>query len=252
MRKYLELVLLLLGIISIVVVLFFVNKKNTPEVQNQEEESALLDVPLKDRPFVSLTPTSDGHYLKLRIENMSKLGSSLDYELLYETKEKVTQGVPGTVDIKDKSFFETDLLLGSESSGKFRYDEGVEVGKLTLKFRNAEGKLLSKFETEFHMQKGVDTLTSIDGVLKIKLSKSSPKGTYFVTMQTVGLPSFNPANIVSGPYGIFASGRFQVENEVLESGAEIYRWDEESKSWSKDPISKTLDKLIIIGVSESN
>ena len=46
-----------------------------------------MDVALPERPVVSLTPTIDGHYLNLKIEKIVIDAKSLDYELLYKTKD---------------------------------------------------------------------------------------------------------------------------------------------------------------------
>jgi len=65
--------------------------------------------------------------------------ASMDYELIYSTSDGGQQGVPGTVKLTGTDI-DRPLLLGSESSGKYRYDAGVEQGTMTLKFRDASGK----------------------------------------------------------------------------------------------------------------
>ncbi|HLD91861.1 MAG TPA: hypothetical protein VI795_00530, partial [Patescibacteria group bacterium] len=159
-----------------------------------------------DRPFASLTPTTDGHYINLKIEKIKvPKAVSMDYELLYSLPDGRAQGVPGTADLKDQVTFERKLLLGSESSGKFRYDEGVEEGSLTIRFRDTKGKLLAKFSTKFHLQSDVAELSSIDESFVYKFDKK-PKGIYFITMETFGMPSdSNVTSVTSGPYGVFSS-----------------------------------------------
>ena len=73
----------------------------------------------------------------------------------------IQQGVPGTAKL-DGGDIERKMLLGSESSGKFRYDEGVKGGTLTLRFRNSKGRLIGKLSTEFTLtspKKGVFEVT---------------------------------------------------------------------------------------------
>ena len=164
-KKYLPIILLLIGAAVLTGAFFFVKSRRTTDT-DKEEESTLIEVAPKDRPVVSLTPTTDGHYLKLRIEKLLSGAESLDYELLYQTSDNITQGVPGTLALGSEKEFETDLLLGTESSGKFRYDEGVETGSVALRFRNKEGKLLAKFESEFHLTDDNDKLTSLDDNFK--------------------------------------------------------------------------------------
>ena len=205
MKKYLPLILLGVGLLVLILVFVFIKNKKSAVVE--DDSNVLAEVAFKDRPFASLAPTSDGHYINLKIDKITlSKASSLDYELLYELPDGRTQGVPGTVDLKGETSFERKLLLGSESNGKFRYDEGVEVGSLTVRLRDSKGKLLAKFSTKWHLQSDVSELTSIDESFTYTLEKK-PKGMYFVTMETFGLSTNEvPSLVEGGPYGVFASG----------------------------------------------
>lgn len=202
-KKFLPLILLGVGLIVLVIV--FVLIKNKKAVVVVDDTAPLAEVVFVDRPFASLTPTSDGHYINLKIDKITlPKAVSLDYELLYDLPDGRTQGVPGTVDLKGEKSFERKLLLGSESSGKFRYDEGVKDGSLTVRLRGSNGKLLAKFSTKWSLQSTDQELTSIDQNFTYKLDKK-PKGMYFVTMETFGLMDSSITNVTSGPYGVFAS-----------------------------------------------
>lgn len=203
MKKFIPLILLGVGLL--VLILVFVVIKNKKSVVIEDDSNALVEVSFKDRPFASLTPTSDGHYINLKIDKITlPKAVSLDYELLYTLPDGRTQGVPGTIDLKGQTSFERKLLLGSESNGKFRYDDGVADGSLTVRLRNSKGKLLAKFSTKWHLQSVDQELTSIDQNFTYKLEKK-PKGVYFVTMETFGLMDSSIATVASGPYGVFAS-----------------------------------------------
>lgn len=203
MKKAIPFLILLVGILVVGGVYMFVSRKNAPVVI-QEEEEIVADVPLDKRPFTSLTPTDDGHWLTLKIENIVVDAASLDYELLYTVGDGRTQGVPGNIKLANQDMIERKLLLGSESSGKFRYDDGVETGTVTLKFRNDKGKLVGKLTTQFHLQSATSSLSSQDGGFTFDLA-SKPKKGYFVTMETFGLPSSISSKLTSTPYGIFTS-----------------------------------------------
>ncbi len=190
----------------------------------QDEESAFIAVPLGERPMASLIPTSDGHWLKLIIDNLVIDAASLDYELLYKLPDGRTQGVPGTVKLIGQEEIVRDLLLGSESNGKFRYDEGVELGTLTLRFRNDKGKLIAKFTTDFTLQSETVELTSADGVFKYTLAKKS-SGEFFVTMETFGVPDDYPGEVIDGPYGVFSSSSLKLPGELGLGGGAPYLWD---------------------------
>ncbi|MEK7536217.1 MAG: hypothetical protein AAB559_00360 [Patescibacteria group bacterium] len=204
-KKFLPIILLGVGVLILILVFVFIkNKKSTVIV---DESDVTIEVAFIDRPFASLTPTSDGRYINLKIDKIKlPKAVSLDYELLYTLPDGRTQGVPGTVDLKGETSFERKLLLGSESSGKFRYDEGVTDGSLTVRLRDSKGKLLAKFSTKWHLQSTDLELTSIDQNFTYVLDKK-PKGIYFITMETFGLPSeASVSEAKLGPYGIFASG----------------------------------------------
>lgn len=222
MKRYLPFILLGVGILVVVGAFLVVRARRNTKESMGDNESALLDVPLKDRPVVSLTPTDDGHYLKLRVEKITINAQSVDYELLYDTFDGVTQGVPGTIALSGIDSFEEDLLLGSESSGKFRYDEGVEKGQITLSFRNDKGKLLARFISEFHLQRNTSQLSNLDGTFKYNLD--DVPDAYFVTMQTVGYPGEAPNEVKNGPFGVFSSSS-ETFSGTLSLTGEIYRFD---------------------------
>ncbi|MEK7112740.1 MAG: hypothetical protein AAB875_05430 [Patescibacteria group bacterium] len=219
MKRYLPLLLFLGGLLVLAGVYFFVLRKPAEENSGTEEET--LEVSLVDRPIASLTPKEDGHWLKLRIEKLLAGADSLDYELLYTLPDGRTQGVPGTITLTGKSVIERDLLLGSESSGKFRYDEGVETGTLTLRFRNDKGKLLARFSTKFHLQSATKDLSSVEGKFVATLSKSS--NDYFVVMETFGIPDNPPVPVTSGPYGLFSSAKGSLPSVVKIGSEKVYR-----------------------------
>lgn len=203
MKKYLPIAIFVLGLVVLVGGGIFVLSRRGGS-GGEDEEAFLRDIPLSERPFTSLTPSEDGHWLNMVIDAIKVADAkTLDYELAYKVPDGRTQGVPGKVPLGGQNKIERKLLLGSESSGKFRYDEGVEEGTLTLRLRNDQGKLIGKLVTSFHLQKDVKELTSIDGKFKYTLDEE-PKDTFFVTMSTFGLPEA-VGEVLDGPFGMFAS-----------------------------------------------
>ncbi len=94
--------------------------------------------------------------------------------------------------------------MGSESSGKFRFDEGVNQGTITITFRNSSGKSMGKLSSDFHLQSDTMALSSIDGKFVYNLDKLA-KGVYFVTMQTFVQPEASQCVVWQNGYGVFAS-----------------------------------------------
>lgn len=219
MKKYWPIAILLLGILLIGGI-FFIKSRGGEKLPVDEEEN-IPEVPFAQRPVVTLTPTEDGHYLKLNISNLVYSADVLEYLFEYKVATGETQGVSGKLDLSGQSSLDRELLLGSESSGKFRYDEGVETGTLTLRYRNSSGKTIGKIATDFHLQKDPTTLTSVDG--KFSATPSVNEG-YFVTLNTLGLPAEAPGSLSNGPYGVFTSNTDEVSLKVDMSG-ELYMWN---------------------------
>lgn len=243
LKKYAPLILLLLGIVVLVVVFVLVKGKGDGSVT--EDESFLIDVPLSERPVTTLTPSDDGHWLTLTIEEIEIDAISLDYELLYKLPDGRTQGVPGTVALKGGVKIERELLLGSESSGKFRYDEGVEKGTLTLRFRNKKGKLIAKFSTEFMLLSETAKLATSDEDFSVDLSKKSDE--FFVVMETFGIPEMPATEVVAGPYGVFSSAKTAPTGTVNISSGILSQWS--GKAWEKVS-GKTSAQGFFVGLSE--
>jgi hypothetical protein len=213
-----KLPLILLGAGALVVIVAFLMLRRPA---GEAEEDA-PELPFSQRPFARLVPTKDGHYLNMIVSDFKvPNAASMDYELYYDTAEGITQGVPGKVNLDGKTSVERELLLGSESSGKFRYDEGVDDGTLTLRFRDAGGKLIGKVAGQWALLSGTDTLSSLDGKFAYTLDEESDA--FFIVMPTFGLPESAPAEVTVGPYGVFASEIGPFPGEVNLSG-NVYGW----------------------------
>jgi hypothetical protein len=210
-KKYLPFIAIIVVAVIVVGGVFIVRKINQPVVTDNsiQDDASIPVLPADQRPTVYLIPSSDGHYLSLKVMSIKvPSANSMDYELLYKANNgvaQVTEGVPGTIQLKGQTGVNRDnILLGSESSGKIRFDKGVENGTLTLRFRDGNGKLLGKVATDFHLQTGTTSLTSVDGTFKYTLSKPAT-GVWFVTMQPFGTPDAKSVVVFQNGWTIFAS-----------------------------------------------
>lgn len=219
MKSRFPLILLGIGILIIVGAIVMRGRGGA----SGSEEDDVPELPFSQRPYTSLVPTEDGYYLRLIVENINvPNAASMDYELYYDTSEGITQGVPGKVTLDGKDSIERELLLGSESSGKFRYDEGVDDGTLTLRFRDSSGKLIGKVAGQWAFVSGVTELASLDGQFKYTLEEET-EDVYFVVMPTFGLPASASFEVATGPYGVFASTEGPYAGTVSLSG-NLYGW----------------------------
>lgn len=242
MKKYLPFILLGIGILVLVVV-FLVIKKNKSNVPVEKEETTVT-LSLNERPVASLTPSADGHWLKLSLTKILASAASMDYELLYQLPDGRTQGVPGSIKLSGQDKIERDLLMGSESSGKFRYDEGVKAGTLTIRFRNDAGKLITKLSTGFAFLSKTKELKSIDEKFGYKLASINNKD-FFVVMETFGIPAETPVKVGSGPFGVFTSSKMAVSGIVSLEGTNIYGYS--GSSWIKLDNDKSSNAGIFVG-----
>lgn len=246
MKKFLPIILFVLGALVLVGVYFFTRNRNAePQAEEEEEEIALLNVPLAERPVLTLTPRSDGYWLDMKLSKIMIDGAeSLDYELLYDLPDGRQQGVPGTVQLSGLSELEAELLLGSESSGRFRYDEGVETGTLTLRFRNSDGRLLAKFIASFRLLSNTTELSTADGKFKVGLDKEGEG--FFVLMETVGYPGTAPSEVKSGPYGFFASDSEGLAGDAEILGGSVRLWN--GSEWTEEVGGDALSTGVYIGI----
>lgn len=194
---------LVLIIVTIVMVTTGKNKKtsvnNTTQNTKTETELVLTD---EQKPYISLTPQADGHRLNLKISNIPESIKEIEYDLIYTAKDEnieIEKGVGGTAKIEGTSM-DRELLLGTESctSGcKYKYDEGITGGTLSLSFITADGQSAS-YEAPFVLltsadikSKGLSLETENFSIKAIVSSKSD----YFVLIK-----NFKPV------YSVFSSG----------------------------------------------
>jgi len=167
---------------------------------------------------------------------------------LYQLPDGRTQGVPGTIKLSGQDKIERDLLMGSESSGKFRYDEGVKEGTLTVRFRNDAGKLITKLSTKFALLSKTKELKSIDEKFDYKLAFVNSKD-FFVVMETFGLPSSEgvPTDVIAGPFGVFTSSKTAVGGTVFLEGTNGYLYS--GSGWTKLDSGKSSNTGIFVGTN---
>ena len=161
MKKRLTIILIIIGVFLIVGGIFLIKARNKDQNtdESQQDQKKTLETPLEDRPYVALIPRADGKEFTLEISRI-KNAKTIEYELVYES-QGLSRGVIGSVELSSgEAEVSRKLLLGTCSRDVCKYDEGVEQGNLTLRFRGTEGT--RKFETSFHLQQGGKELTSMD------------------------------------------------------------------------------------------
>jgi hypothetical protein len=220
----------LIGLITLLVLavvgggVFLLKGLTKPPVANQveeEQEKTVKELTLAERPYVSLTPGASCEYT-ISLSGIQNDPEDIEYEITYQDASGVTQGVSGDIKPKGSSQGSKTILFGTESSGNRRCDKGVEAGDITLRYRNADGKLLAKLETPFAIAE--DKASISVGKFTVDFGKLT-KGKY-VAMGTLGLPGPYPDDPAEGPFGIFTSSKTAVTATVKITGAgKVYGWN---------------------------
>ncbi|MBM3205414.1 hypothetical protein FJZ41_01000 [Candidatus Shapirobacteria bacterium] len=211
-KNVLILIIILIFLALFVGGIFLLRSKARNEATQPEEtqNQVALETPLEDRPFVTLTPRTDGREFRMEISRI-KNAQTIEYELVYFAGD-LSRGVIGSIELEEgENEVSRDLLLGSCSKDVCKYDEDVQKGSLTLRFRSSEGT--RKFTTDFHLQQGEKILTSQDEKFKIEGKFSTT--TFYLTMGTIGLPEKTEGKVLSGPYGIFTAGSSSAKGSAL-------------------------------------
>jgi len=235
MKKILPFVVLALGLgVASFVIWKIVGGKSQPPpiVEDVGEEEVVVELPMEQRPFLSLVPRVDGHEIKLKLERIPAGTPTAEYELEYKVADGRTMGVPGSVSLSGATTLERDLLLGSCSSGKCRFDEGVESGKVTIRLRDGKGKLIGRVMTEFKLLQGVSEVGLGEFLFSGKLDKKA----FYMVYGALGLPADLPAGVslVVGPDAVSSSVAGKESGKVSFGGdavGEIYGWS--GGGWKK-------------------
>lgn len=156
LRKNKNAVIVVIILLLLVAIGFFITRDGGDEVVDDTTRDSVL-------PDVEVLPTVDpsvevllevdalGREATLSIENYPKGTELIEYELSYDALvdgESVPKGVIGTIDI-EKGRATKDITLGTCSSGVCKFDEGVKLISVTLKFEGGYGAQL--FEGEFEI-----------------------------------------------------------------------------------------------------
>lgn len=246
--------------------LFIFQKEPKENKGDQEigEIKTLSELDVKLRPYVTLTPTSDGAEIIISIENMGSF-YKIEYELTYladnpqVSGEKIQRGATGTdVNTKDPKY-KKSVLLGTASRGVRSPDKGIEDGKLLLHMFKDDTQYDS--ETDWNLiQLGNKPVEIADLKNNFKLKAGSFSKDYWVIVaDTVGVPpspSFSLENVMLPVYGVFSiapdfpqKAQLSIILATEVKNPELYSYSSTDSKWQKidseyDRASKTLNASV--------
>lgn len=235
----------------VAVYFLFVFQKSPKEIKSGEESSFVEDISkieISKRPYVTLTPTSDGAEILISLENMDHF-DKIEYELTYLADnpqivgEKLERGSTG-IDVNTKeSKYKKSILLGTASKGTRSPDKGITDGKLTLH--------LFRQDTEYQSETNWDLFNEGSTAVQIedrsnKFAISLPtlgKDYYIIIADTVGVPKnaeFDANKALLPIYGIFSvAPDFKTSAKVIlkvssnVESPQLYSFNSEDEKWQK-------------------
>lgn len=249
--KYLIAAASLVLIIAAIFFLFIYQKgpKKIKPQENTNDVKQLSEISLDKRPYITLTPTSDGAEIIISIENMGQF-DKIEYELTYMADnpqisgEKIERGSTGTdVNTKD-SKYKKSILLGTASRGVRNPDKGITDGKLTMHLTKSGTEYLSETNWDF-IQAGAKPEEIHDRSSKFTVSLPSLGKDYWIILaDTIGLPAqngdFKTENVLLPVYGSFSIApkfsqntkiSIKVDGKVTDHG--LYSYNQQDSKWQK-------------------
>lgn len=253
-----------LGFLFIVAAIYFLFIfKKAPSAlkpsQSEGEVQQISDLKLKERPYVTLTPTSDGAEIVISIENMSAF-DRIEYELTYLSDnpqipgDKIQRGATGTDVATGDAKYKKSILLGTASRGVRSPDTGITDGKLTMHLMKGETEYQSETAwTLTQIGQGYQVVKDTLGNFTIEIP-SLGKSYWAILADTVGA-GLNPSDFkideVTLPvYGVFSIAPKFTSMADLSIKTEakdpvLYSYNHQDQTWQKleakfDPGENTL------------
>ena len=184
-------------------------KKSTTPPDQPSPTPKMVEMSPEQKPYISLIPRHDGYELKLKISNIPDSIVGIEYELIYLATDgtiEIEKGIGDTVKVSGVTI-EKDLLLGTAScttTCKYKYDEGVVGGTLSLIFINNQGQM-STHETPFILTSSAQINTGKNlAVNDLVINATAGKGQFFILLENYGTP--NSSTQATQIYSVFASG----------------------------------------------
>ncbi len=141
-KKYLTIGIIVVVILLLIGIGGYLLRGNKQTVSSTSPTPTEEVIPTVDSSVqVSLTSATGGKNVTLKIGQISRGTTSIDYELSYQTAKQGLQGVIGTITLSNgESDYQKDILLGTCSSGVCIYHQVVGKINLTLKFTGDYGQ----------------------------------------------------------------------------------------------------------------
>ena len=138
---------ILIGLIVIVSGVFAITKlrsRDTTEEETSQKkriEQPTNVIAVSERPYITITPLSDGHNLNISVIEVKKDATEVEYELEYQAGT-LLQGAFGQFNLSSLPSTEKILLGSCSAGGACSYHEDVQGGTLLTQFDGKESYAL--------------------------------------------------------------------------------------------------------------
>ncbi len=264
-------------IIAVVIYFLFIFQRSPKDLEVDNEGGfveSIEKIGIKNRPFVTLTPTADGAEIIISIENMNYF-DNIEYELTYQADnpqaiaEKIQRGSVETDVDTSQNRYKKSLLLGTASRSVRSPDTGVEDGVLSLHLFKGDTEYLSETKWDrFQTGTSKSTITDASGNFSLDVPNLG-KSYWIIVTDTVGVPPNAPFNIedaVLPVYGTFSiapefttSGSLSIRVDGNVSDPRLYSYSTQDSAWqeikstfSNGSVSSSVDSLVTFVVVSSS
>ena len=236
-QKIISLIILLILIGFSVLLLVKNRQKNsstsqTSEVVKKKISQPVNIIPVSERPFMQLIPSSDGHYVTVNVLELKKPASQLTYEMEYQTGSML-QGFQGSLALNKLPAADRKLFGSQSAGGAITYHEDIKGGTLLAEFNGNEDYAVKSAWTYIDVAQNMassagtpNTFSSEDGKFSLT-SQELNKYRYLVIYNTPGFPGQLASEPVSDVYTISAD---QSLSSVKQTVTVSFQTDQQSAS----------------------
>lgn len=191
-------------------------------------------IPVEERPFIQIDPQTDGRNVVIRINDLKKPATSVDYELEYQSGS-LLQGAFGTIELASVPA-ENKVLLGSCSAGgACTYHEDVQGGSLVTRYTGEQNYALKSDWKYIENTDKASEVSSKDAKFQMTAAGLA-KVPYVIIFNTAGYPEGLEGTVNSELYAFSTSspvtGTISLTIRGIEDGSTaIMGWD--GKAWKK-------------------
>lgn len=169
-----------------------------PALKKRKISEPVNIIELSQRPYITISPNSDGRNLTIQVDAIKKAATQVEYELEYKSGS-LQQGVFGSLSLGTLPASTRQLMGSCSAGGSCTYHENVTGGSLVTRFIGTENYALKTEwryieNTEKEIQMG-----STDAKFQMTSNELS-KVTRAIIGDASGLPEEVEGDIVSAPY----------------------------------------------------